>query len=103
MKILVTGSSGFVGTHLVKKLSVEHEVIGYDLKNGQDILDETLLSEKLKNIDVVFHLAAFISAEESWRKPREYFNNNSLGTLSVIKNSIDAGVKQFVYFSSAAV
>jgi len=54
-------------------------------------------------VDVVVHLAAFISAQESWEKPREYFTNNATGTLSVIRNSIKAGVKKIIYFSSAAV
>jgi len=52
---------------------------------------------------MVIHLAAFISAEESWIKPKEYFVNNALGTLSVIQNSVKAGVKKIIFFSSAAV
>jgi len=103
MKILITGSSGFVGKHLLKKLTPKYQIVRYDLKNDQNILDEGLLHKKLKDVDVVIHLAAFISVEESWRKPREYFINNSLGTLSVIQNSIKAGVKKVIYFSSAAV
>lgn len=103
MKILITGSSGFVGKHLRKRLSGKHQIIKYDLKDGQDILDQNLLSKKMKRVDLVIHLAAFISAEESWRKPKEYFVNNSLGTLSVVRNSIKAGVKKMIYFSSAAV
>lgn len=103
MKILITGSSGFVGKYLVKKLSTKHVVVRYDLKTGQNVLDEKLLLSKLKSVDVVIHLAAFISAEESWKRPKEYFVNNSLGTLSVIRNSIKAKVKIFLFFSSAAV
>jgi UDP-glucose 4-epimerase len=103
MKILITGSSGFVGMHLAKKLSTKHEVVGYDLKSGQDVLNERLLLKKLSDVDLVIHLAAFISTKESWKKPKKYFVNNSLGTLSVIKNSIHAGVKKVIFFSSAAV
>ena len=103
MKILITGSSGFVGKHLVKKLSPKYQIVKYDLKNGQDILNEHLLLKKLKNVDVVIHLAAFISVQESWEKPKEYFTNNATGTLSVIRNSMRAGVKKVIYFSSAAV
>lgn len=103
MKILITGSSGFVGKHLISKLSAYNEVIGYDLQNGEDVLDERLLLKKLKGVEMVIHLAAFISVQESWEKPEEYIRNNGLGTLSVVKNSIKAGVGRFIFFSSAAV
>ena len=103
MKILITGSSGFVGKHLVKKLSRNHKIATYDLIKGQDVLDSELLAQKLKDVDLIVHLAAFISATESWQKPMEYMKNNALGTLSVIRCAIDAGVKKIIFFSSAAV
>lgn len=103
MKILITGSSGFVGTHLVEKLSQNHQIIKYDLKDGQDVLDGKVLAQKLEEVDLVIHLAAFISAQESWEKPIDYIRNNSLGTLSVIDCAIKSGVKKMIFFSSAAV
>lgn len=103
MKILITGSSGFVGSHLTKLLSKEHEIVKYDLVDGQNVLDEKLLAEKLQGVSLVIHLAAFISAIESWEKPREYMENNAIGTLCVTRNSIKAGVQKIIFFSSAAV
>jgi nucleoside-diphosphate-sugar epimerase len=103
MKILITGSSGFVGTHLVKKLSREHKIVRYDLKRGQDVLNGKLLIQKIKGVDLVIHLAAFISAQESWQRPMDYIRNNALGTLSVISCAIKMGVGKVIYFSSAAV
>lgn len=103
MKILITGSSGFVGKHLVKRLAKKHKVIKYDLVNGQNILDEKLLTKKLQEADMVIHLAAFISVAESWKKPLEYFRNNTLGTAAIVNSAIKSGVKKFIYFSSAAV
>jgi UDP-glucose 4-epimerase len=103
MKILITGSSGFVGTHLTKKLSRKYEIVTYDLVSGQDVLDGKLLTQKLKGVDLVIHLAAFISATESWEKPMDYFRNNALGTLSVINSSIKMHVNKLIFFSSAAV
>lgn len=103
MKILITGSSGFVGSHLVKKLSQNNEIIEFDLVQNQDVLDENLLSQKLSGVDIVIHLAAFISATESWEKPMDYIKNNALGTLSVITCAINSGVKKMIFFSSAAV
>lgn len=103
MKILITGSAGFVGGHLIKRLSDGNEIVKYDLVNRQNVLDGRLLSQKLKGVDLVIHLAAFISATESWDKPMEYIRNNALGTLSVVKCAIKEGVKKMIFFSSAAV
>ncbi len=103
MKILITGSSGFVGTHLSKSLSKKHEVIGYDLKEGENIFNSKLLNKKLKGVDVVVHLAAYVSGAESWEKPEDYFTNNGIGTYKVIDASIKNNVKRVILFSSAAV
>lgn len=103
MKILITGSSGFVGTHLLKKLVNDYKVVEYDLENRENILNKKLLSEKFKGVDIVIHLAAFVSATESWEKPIKYFENNTLGTALVIRSAIKAGVKKLIFFSSAAV
>lgn len=102
MKILITGSSGFVGKHLVKKLQKKYEIVGYDLQDGQDILNKKLLLQKMKGVDMVIHLAAFISATESWEKPLEYFQNNTQGTATVLDTAIKAGVGKIIFFSSAA-
>lgn len=59
MKILVTGSKGFIGKHLVKHLSQKHEVIEMDLKDGNDIL-----KAELPEVDQVIHLAANTNAFE---------------------------------------
>jgi UDP-glucose 4-epimerase len=102
MIILITGSAGFVGKHLVKLLSKNHTIVRYDLKNGQDIFNSKLLTKKMKGVDVVIHLAAHISAIESWERPLEYMKNNSLGTLAVMEVAIKSGVKKMIFFSSAA-
>ncbi len=103
MKILITGSSGFVGKHLVSLLSKNHTIVQYDLVNNLNILDEEILFDKMKGVDIVINLAAFISAPESWDKPNEYLINNGVGTLSVVRTAIRAGVKNMIHFSSAAV
>lgn len=103
MKILITGSSGFVGKYLVRKLSKKYKIITYDLVKGQNVLNTKLLAKKLEKVDLAIHLAAFISASESWEKPKQYFENNALGTLSVVKACISAKVPRLIFFSSAAV
>lgn len=103
MKILITGSSGFVGKHLVKKLRKKYNVVGYDLKIGRDIFNEKLLNKCLNKVDVIIHLAAFVSGIESWEKPEKYLLNNGIGTYRVIKGAINNKVKKIIIFSSAAV
>jgi nucleoside-diphosphate-sugar epimerase len=59
MKILVTGGKGAIGTRLMEKLrDLGHEPISYDIADGQDLFDMPSLEEAVKNVDVVYHLAA---------------------------------------------
>ncbi len=59
MRILVTGSEGFLGKVLVRELeNRSHQVIRYDISLGKDILDSQQLYEYLTNADVCIHLAA---------------------------------------------
>ena len=94
MKILITGSKGFVGSHLTTRLKKNNEIVGYDLKEGRDVLNEDLLDKYLKGVDVVIHLAAFVDGNESWKKPETYLINNGLGTYKVIKCAIKNKVKR---------
>lgn len=57
----------------------------------------------LGDVDVVVHAAAYIDVAESMEKPLLYLDNNVLGTASIVKASLDAGIHLFVYLSSAAV
>jgi len=103
MKILITGSKGFVGTYLTKVMSQNHEVVSYDIIEGRDIFNEKLLDKCLRNVGVVVHLAALVSGTESWEKPEEYLVNNGLGTYRVVDAAIKNKVKRIIAFSSAAV
>lgn len=103
MKILITGSKGFVGTYLTNRLKNNNQIVSYDLKDRKDVLDEEVLSKHLKGVDIVIHLAAFVDGNESWRKPETYLINNGLGTYKVIKCAIKNKVKRIILFSSAAV
>jgi len=81
MKILITGSEGFVGKAIVKKLtqSNEHFIFGLDLKLGRNIFFYT----KEFDIDMVIHCAALTSVPESIKNPEIYFNVNVWGTYRI--------------------
>lgn len=118
---LVTGGAGFIGSHLVTHLLEQgHRVRVLDnlstgnLKNlgacqsdiefvNGDIQDETIVKESVKNIDVVLHEAALISVSLSVQDPVQTEMVNVVGTLRLMQAARDAGVRRFVYASSAAV
>ena len=96
MKILLTGSEGFVGRHLYHYLihGEEYDVVGFDIKNGQDILQ----TEFPKNIDLVIHLAGLSGVRDSLDKPTEYWKTNVIGTQRLFEHYRDTRI---IYASSS--
>jgi UDP-glucuronate 4-epimerase len=130
MKILITGSSGFIGFHLTKLfLEKKHKVHGYDSMNNYydvklkkarlNILKKyhnfsftkaNLENEKtLKKIfrkfkpKIVIHLAAQAGVRYSIDKPRVYLDSNIIGTYNVIEASHHLKVKHLIMASSSSV
>lgn len=102
MKICVTGHKGFIGSHLWERLLEDgHELIGIDLKEGNDILD--LKPEDLYGVEYVFHLAARVSVPESIENPEETHKNNVTGTFNVLRCAAEAKVSRVIFSSSSAV
>lgn len=70
MRILITGYKGAIGSKLAKRFE-DHEIVGIDTKNGQNLLT----CELPENIDLIYHLAAHASVEESWKDPVRNMEN----------------------------
>lgn len=117
MRILVTGSSGFFGAHLVEKLISEgHNVSLFQRnqielilgkKNFQgDILDFTSVDNAIKKLqpDIIYHLAAQSSPKHSWNDPKFTMKTNVEGTINIL-NSIKSysSHSKLVMASSSAV
>jgi len=103
-KILITGSSGYIGQHLVKMLKDQYILTGLDRveHNNLDNLlqDVTNLTTPLETeYDVVVHLAALVQVGESVLFPTDYYLTNTVGTLNILKN---VKCKNFVLASTGA-
>lgn len=118
MKILVSGGSGFIGSHLVEAYQDRAEVVVLDnLRSGHRtnlkglrcrfvegcITDRELIERVMEGVDYVFHLAALVSVPESMSLPAETVNINVLGLLNVLEAARRHGVKKLCFASSAAV
>jgi UDP-glucose 4-epimerase len=106
MKVLITGSSGFIGTHLMEKMKEENfKVVTFDIKENKsnDVRNFEILLEKSKGCDVIVHLAALCIDSESLEKPYEYFSTNILGTLNALEVARRIKVKKFLFASSAGI
>lgn len=122
--VLVTGAAGFIGSHLVEKLVAlgarvrafirynsmgscgllemipEETRCAIEIRRG-DILDEPSIEPILKNINVIFHMAALPSIPYSFINPHHVFAVNTYGTLNLLLAAKKAGVERVVLASSA--
>lgn len=110
MKVLVTGSQGFVGRHVVGFLASHgFETVTTDVSAGADIVgsmvDATFVSETLSRLDfdAVVHLAGIADLKKTIEDPYTCFQTNSFGTLNALEMASKKEVKRFVYASSANV
>ncbi len=112
-KILVTGSSGFIGGAVVNAAMLKgYEIVGLDKKRpvGQDIkfvegsiTDAACVSRAMQDVDAVIHLAAVTSNVEFSKDMKACYDVNVNGFLNVIDAAVKHGCVKFVYASSAAV
>lgn len=125
-RVLVTGADGFIGSHLVEQLITEgckvKAFVYYNSFNSWgwlDTFDKNLLSqieifagdirdpngvrEAMKDIDVVFHLAALIAIPFSYHSPDSYIDTNIKGTLNVVQAARINNVQKVLVTSTSEV
>lgn len=107
MRALVTGSRGFVGTHLVAHLNAcADDVIEVDRVIGSPpIEDASAIAELIAETkpDAVYHLAGQSDVAASWGDPMGTFLVNADGTLHVVRACIDAGVERLLAVTSSDI
>ena len=85
MKIAITGSSGFVGKHLVARfLQLGHDVLPLDIVNGVDITDINSLIN-IGSFDVLVHLAARTFVPDSFKNSQSFYYTNIVGTINALE------------------
>jgi nucleoside-diphosphate-sugar epimerase len=121
MRTLVTGGAGFIGSHIVEELLRDGKPVRVldnfssgkrtnlesfqgDLEILQgDLRDSEILTAAVRDVDVIFHLAAFVSVPQSMVDPETCFAVNVNGTVSLFEAARKAGVRKIVTSSSTAV
>jgi len=124
MKILVTGSSGFIGSHLTEYLVERgYEVVAFDRYNNNnhygwlekskykkkiefilgDIRDYDSVNKAMKGCQSVMHLAALIGIPYSYISPTAYIKTNVEGTLNILESAKNLKLKQVIITSTSEV
>ncbi|WP_028982331.1 NAD-dependent 4,6-dehydratase LegB [Sporocytophaga myxococcoides] len=125
-KVLITGADGFIGSHLVEKLLEEgckvRAFVYYNSFNSWgwldafpkeklaqleiiagDIRDPHGVKNAMKDIEVVFHLAALIAIPYSYHSPDTYIDTNVKGTLNIVQAAKELGVERVLVTSTSEV
>lgn len=119
-RVLVSGGAGYIGSHAVRALLDDghHVVVLDDLSAGHPeavpggvalvrlrIHDREAVAATLREheIDTVMHFAAWLVVPDSVRDPLGYYQNNVVGSLSLLGAMVDAGVTRIVFSSTCAV
>lgn len=123
MRILITGGAGFIGSHLCDKYVKEGHIVlcldnfmngnlmnvrhllnysNFKLING-DIRDFDLLEKVMRDVDIVFHLAAQVHVDRSIIEPKLTYEVNVLGTQNVLEAARMYDVKKIIHASTSEV
>ncbi|OGX34841.1 MAG: NAD-dependent dehydratase [Omnitrophica WOR_2 bacterium RIFCSPLOWO2_02_FULL_50_19] len=123
-KILVTGAGGFIGSHLTERLSASgyavKAFVHYNSGNSWgwlesskckerveiisgDIRDADIVRHAMRDVEIVFHLAALVGIPYSYHSPEAYVETNIKGSLNILQAANDFGVKKVIHTSTSEI
>ncbi len=113
MSALVTGASGFIGKHLIRRLEEYGFKVNTLVRNSRnynisgnvnifegDIFDTEVLGKAVENVEIAFHLVAKTHDFSDIDNAKDYYKINVEGTRNLLDACINSNVKHFVYFGS---
>jgi len=120
MAVLITGGAGYIGSHMVLELvdAGEDVVVLDNLSTGHrwavaekaplivgDTSDQPLIERLLRShgVESIIHFAAAVVVPDSVRDPLSYYRNNTANSRTLIECAVRAGVRHFIFSSTAAV
>ena len=113
-KILVFGSSGFLGNHLVESLYKDNKIIQFDINPPEreykgttfiqgSILDKTLVFNAMQDVEIVYHFAALTDLDSVNNDPAPAIEINIAGTSNVLEACIEKNIERLIFSSSVYV
>jgi UDP-glucose 4-epimerase len=98
-KVLITGSEGYIGKHLIKMIENQYDIYKLDLVDPNNPIDIRKQLDINIEFDVVVHLAALVNVSRSTKFPLEYHNTNVNGTVNCLRG---LKYKNFVFASTGS-
>lgn len=123
-RVLVTGAGGFIGSHLTERLvglgATTRALVQYNSRGhcgwlehspsrnqieiiAGDVRDAGSVRQAMRDVDVVFHLAALIAIPYSYQAPNSYVETNIIGTLNVLQAARELGTMRVLHTSTSEV
>src|SRR5258706_5458646 len=110
MRVLITGSSGFLGDEIARQLrSAGHDTLGVDLRQGPhtdevgDLADRALMRALVGQADAVVHTASLHAPHVGVRSRQDFVATNVLGALHVLEAAAEAGVRPLSFTTTPPV
>ena len=109
MKILITGSSGHLGTALSMTLSKKHhQVVGIDIKAGEftdfigDLANKKFVENCMEGVEVILHTATLHKPHIVTHSKEDFIATNITGTLNLLEAAIEHNLKSFIFTSTTS-
>lgn len=103
MKILVTGGSGYIGSHVIKRLGRRFNFINYDIREDSrdDVRNFKRLRKAVRGVNGVIHLAAIARPKWCFENPKTCLDTNVIGTMNVLEAVRQTNPKAWIIFGSS--